>query len=157
MQTAQSLNWGRVLAQGVAAGVAGGAVFQLYLYLTTVLPAHGSVLADWQAIAAAAIGPTAFTAIAYAWLGLLVNFIVSIGWAGGYAYFAQSQPIANKRWLLAGSTYGIVVYVFMQILLLGAHAFVFPPTPNAFFNDVIAHVLFFGVPVAYVVARMNGE
>jgi hypothetical protein len=47
------------------------------------------------------------------------------------------------------------VYVFMQALLLGARAFVFPPTPTALLNAVLAHMLFFGVPVAYVVARLD--
>jgi hypothetical protein len=80
---------------------------------------------------------------------------VSIGWAGGYAYFAQRNAFVNQRWFVSGLGYGFVVYVFMQILLLGARAFVFPATPTALINAVIAHMLFFGVPVAFVVARMD--
>lgn len=155
MATTARLNWGRVVMQAFGAGIIGGIVLDLYLYLTTILPAHGSVLAMWQWVASAAIGPVALTNSSYAWLGLLVHFIVSIGWAGGYAYFAQTQNFVNTRWFISGLMYGLVVYVFMQALLLGARAFVFPATPTAFLSGVIAHMLFFGVPVAFVVARMD--
>jgi uncharacterized membrane protein YagU involved in acid resistance len=155
MATSVRLNWGRVVMQALSAGIVGGFVVDLYLYLTTILPAHGSIVAMLQWVASAAIGPVALTSTSYAWLGLVVHFIVSIGWAGGYAYFAQTQNFVNTRWFISGLMYGLIVYVFMQALLLGARAFVFPPTPTAFLNAVLAHMLFFGVPVAYVVARMD--
>jgi uncharacterized membrane protein YagU involved in acid resistance len=155
MATSVRLNWGRVIMQGVCAGIVAGAVLDVYLYLTAIVPAHGSIIAMWQWVASAAIGPVALTNPSYAWLGFVVHFIVSIAWAGGYASFAQTQNFVNTRWLISGLMYGLIVYVFMQILLLGAHAFVWPPTPAAFVNQILAHMLFFGVPVAYVVARMD--
>lgn len=155
MPSTTSLNWGRIAREAIAAGIAAGAILELYLYLTTILPVHGSLLASWQWIAAAAVGKAAYDSSAYAWLGLLVHFIVSIGWAGGYAYFAQTQPFVNVRWFISGLGYGLVVYLFMLLLLLGARAFVFPPTPTALLNIVLAHMLFFGVPLAFVVARMS--
>ena len=106
MATTARLNWGRVVMQAFGAGIIGGIVLDLYLYLTTILPAHGSVLAMWQWVASAAIGPVALTNSSYAWLGLLVHFIVSIGWAGGYAYFAQTQNFVNTRWFISGLMYG---------------------------------------------------
>lgn len=155
MTTVQPLRWGRIIAQAIAAGLVGGAILEAYLYLTVMLPAHGSLLATWQWIASAAIGKAAFDNGAYVWLGLALHFGVSIGWAGGYAYVAQRQPFVNRRWIVSGICYGLVVYLFMQILLLGARAFVFPPTPDAWLNDLLAHAVFFGLPVAYVVSRMD--
>ncbi len=155
MATAARINWVRVITQGVTAGIAGGLVFDLYLWLTTVLPAHGSILAMWQWMASAAIGKVAFASTSYASLGLLFHFIVSIGWAGGYAFLARTRPFMNERWAISGIVYGIIVYTFMQLLLLGTNSFTFPATPNAFVNLVIAHAVFFGLPVAFVVARLD--
>lgn len=148
-------NWSIVVKQALAAGIAGGVCFDAYLWLTTIVPAHGSIVAMYQWVASAAIGSVATTNAAYAWIGLLVHFIVSIGWAGGYAYFAQQQRFVNTRWPISGLAYGVVVMLFMTILLIGAHAFTFPASPNEFINQVIAHCVFFGLPVAFVVARMS--
>jgi len=155
MATTLRPNWGVIATQALAAGMTGGAIIDAYLWLTTVLPAKGSIGAMYQWIASVAIGPVATTNPAYAWLGVIVHFAVSIGWAAGYAFFARSQPFVNTRWLISGLGYGLVVYVFMQILLLGAHALVFPATPLVLLNQVAAHLVFFGVPVAYVVSRLD--
>ncbi|HUA10143.1 MAG TPA: hypothetical protein VMA98_12825 [Candidatus Acidoferrales bacterium] len=155
MTTTFSPNWAAIVRQAIAAGFAGAIVIDAYLWLATIVPAHGSLLAMWQWVASAAIGPVAFSSGTFAWFGLLVHVIVSIGWAGGYAYFAQTQKFVSARWFVSGFVYGIIVYCFMLLLLLGAHAFVVPSGPLAILNAVLAHTLFFGVPVAYVVARMS--
>lgn len=148
-------NRGRTVREGVVAGIAGGIIFHLYIWLTVIAPQGGSMWALWQWAASVAIGKIAMTNANYAWLGLLVLAIVAVVWASGYAFFATGRAFVNARWALSGIVYGIVVYVFMQILLLGANSFSFPATPNAFVNGVIAVSVFFGLPVAFVVARMN--
>ncbi len=148
-------NWGRIVMQAVVAGIAGVVVLDVYLYATSVVPEHSTLVHMWQVVASAAIGPVALTSSAYAWLGALVDLIIGMAWAGGYAYFAQMQSFVNTRWVISGLMYGVVVYVFMQALLLGAHAFVWPSSPAQFTNQILARMLFFGVPVAYTVARMN--
>jgi hypothetical protein len=152
---ASAVDWARVLRQAAIAGIAGGIVIEFYLYFTTILPAHRSVLTALQWIAAAAVGKSvAYSSPAYAWVGIFVHFGVSIGWAGGYAYFAQRQDFVNQRWLVSGIVYGIVVYLFMVVLQIGAG--VYPmPSPADVANALIAHTLFFGAPVAYVVARLD--
>jgi hypothetical protein len=148
-------NWGRIIVQAIVAGVAGLIVLDAYLYVTAIRPAHGTLMQTWQWIASVAIGPAALTNASYAPLGIVVDLVAAVGWAGGYAYFAQRQPFVNTRWLISGLMYGLIVYLFTQVLLLGVHAFVWPPTPAAFANQIIALMLFFGVPVAGTVARMN--
>jgi len=155
MTTAPALSWNRVLTQALVAGITGAVLIDAYLWLTTLLPAHQSIIGLWQFVASAAIGKVAFTSSSYAWLGLLIHIIVSIAWAGGYAYLAMTRPFMNERWPVSGIAYGIIVYIFMQVLLLGAGAFTFPPTPNDFVNILIAHSVFYGLPVAFVVSRMR--
>ncbi len=150
-------NWNAILRQALVAGVIGGIIMEAYLLLTTVVPAHGNVLQVWQWIASAAVGDVAFTSTGYAWFGLLVHFIVSCGWAGGYAYLAQQQTFMNRRWVISGLVYGLIVYIFMDILLLGARKFVPPANALLLLNALIAHCVFFGLPVAFVVARLDAS
>jgi uncharacterized membrane protein YagU involved in acid resistance len=155
MISAVPTNWARVVRNALAAGITGGIVIEVYLYFTTLLPAHTSVINALLWITSAVIGKAAFSNPNFAWLGLFIHLCVSIGWAGGYAYFAQRQPFVNQRWLISGLAYGFVVYIFMVLIEMGAQVFHLPDTPAALFNDVIAHTVFFGIPVAYVVSRLD--
>ncbi|HKU80756.1 MAG TPA: hypothetical protein VJP76_01200 [Candidatus Tumulicola sp.] len=154
MSSSIRVSWTRVVVAGVAAGIAGAVTFDLYLWATTLVPAHQSVATLWQWIASTAFGKGALTDPAYAAAGAALHAIVSIGWALGFAYVAAVNPTAARRWLLAGPVYGIVVYTIMQTILLADNNFIYPPNPNAFVNDVVAHAVFFGLPVAYVVQAM---
>jgi hypothetical protein len=148
--------WARLLRPALIAGLVAAAIFDLYLWLTTVLPVGGSLASLWQQIAAATVGKAvAFSSPAYAWLGVLIQAAVGIGWAAGYAYLAARQPFLNARWVASGLVYGIVVYMVMELILLGGNAFTPPPTPNAFLNAVVAHSVFFGLPIAYLVKRLQ--
>lgn len=143
-------NWNAIVRQAIVAGIAAGILIEAYLLAT----ARANPMQAWQWIASAAVGDVAFTSPSYAWLGLAVHFVVSVGWAGGYAYLAQDRPYMNARWLISGLVYGLLVYVFMDLILLGARKLV-PPTPLEFLNALVAHCVFFGLPLAFVVARMD--
>lgn len=155
MATVQRVNWGGIIKEAVAAGIAGGILIELYLWLTTVLPQHGSMLGAWQWIASTAFGKVAFTSMSYAWLGLAMHFVVSIAWAGGYAYFASQREFVNQRWAISGIVYGAVVYILMQVVLLVDNNLKPPATPNDFINAIIAHTIFFGLPIGFVVAQFH--
>jgi uncharacterized membrane protein YagU involved in acid resistance len=146
-------NWRLIFKQAVVAGILAGITLEAYLLLTTVFPVHGSVVQTWQWIASAAFGEIAYSSPSYALVGLVCHFIVSIAWAGGYAYLAQQQPFMNQRWIISGLVYGLIVYLFMDILLLGVRLFV-PPSPLMLINVLIAHCVFFGLPVAFVTQRL---
>lgn len=148
--------WERLIRPAVIAGLVAAAIFDCYLWLTTILPAGGSPVTLWQQVAAATVGKaSAFSSPAYAWVGVAIQAAVGIGWATGYAYLAARQPVFNSRWIAAGLVYGIVVYVVMSLILLGGNALTPPPNPNAFLNAVIAHTVFFGLPIAYLVKRFQ--
>lgn len=139
MDATNRISWALVARQALAGGIAGGVAIYAYLWLTTVLPAHGGMVAAFQL---APVSPL---------LGVVVHFVVAIAWAAGYAYFAASQPATNRHWYVAGPAYGIVVYMMMQLIDLAGGTFHGPSTPNAFVNACIAHIVFYGIPVAYVV------
>jgi hypothetical protein len=84
-----------------------------------------------------------------------LHFCISIGWAGGYAYMALTQPFINQRWVVSGLVYGVVVYFLMQLILLFDNNFHYPDTLWQFANSIIGHTLFFGLPVAFVVRSIT--
>lgn len=151
MLSSVRISWGGVAVQAILAGIVAGTIIDCYLWLTTLLPAHQSIGSLWQWVASAAIGKVALTSPRYAAVGLAVHAVVSIGWAGAYAYLAAKQPVLDERWFVSGIVYGVVVYVIMQCVLLAGNSFTMPPNPNAFINVVLAHTVFFGLPVAFVV------
>lgn len=151
MISSARLSWGRVLSEAVVAGVAGGITIDVYLWATTLVPVHGSILTVWQWVASTVFGKVALADPSYAVAGALIHAIVSIGWAGGYAYVAATHPATTRRWIVSGVVYGLIVYTIMQTILLADNNFTYPPTPNAFVNALVAHAVFFGLPVAYLV------
>jgi hypothetical protein len=155
MATAIRPNWALIVRQAVIAGFVGAVVFDFYVRFTTVLPLHATFTALLQHSASIAIGPIALTSPNYVWVGVLVDLVLSMGWAGGYAYFAQRQPFVNARWALSGFFYGLIVYVLMLLLQIGAHAFNYPANVGVLLNDVLARTVFFGIPVAFVVAQLD--
>ena len=152
-----TVSWGRVAIQGVVAGLVGAALIDGYLWATTLLPQHAGIASLWRWIASAVLGKSAFGNPSAAAIGALVHGLVSIGWAAGYAYIAATRPATTHRWLVAGIVYGLIVYVIMQAILLADNNFTFPPNPNAFVNAVLAHTIFFGLPVALVVHVMRSR
>lgn len=149
MATIVPLNWGRIVLSGILAGIAGGICIDLFIYLTSLLPAHASIVSFWQFIASTGFGKVAYTSTSYAWAGILMHFCVSIGWGIGYAYIAHTKPVINKQPLISGFMFGLVVYVVMQFVLFSVQALKTPDAVSVYMG-VLAHTVFFGIPVAFV-------
>lgn len=140
------------MLSGIYAGVVGGICIDAFIYLTSLLPAHAGIFSLWQFVASTAFGKIAFTSTVYAWIGLAMHLLTSIGWATGYAYMLQSTPTITKRPLLSGFVFGLVVYVVMQFVLFSVQALRVPDALGVYLG-VTAHTIFFGIPVALVARR----
>jgi uncharacterized membrane protein YagU involved in acid resistance len=135
-----SLNWGKIATQGAIAGVVGGIVIALFLFLALGAIFHLSpaVVLTMDAHNVKSDNPL---------VGLLAHLAVSILWGIGYVYAAATRPnIATKPWI-SGIAFGVVVWVLMQfVLMLGA---VWPGlTLQTTAIGLLAHMVFFGIPVA---------
>lgn len=155
--SARTTNWPQVIRVALLAGLAGGIVIDAFLYVVTLLPQHGSILSIWQYVASTLVGKIAFSSLNWAFLGLVAHFFVSIGWAGGYAYLAQQRTFMDERWVVSGLVYGFVVYLFMQIVLIASNNFMWPSGIVGWLVPILAHMVFFGMPVALVTARLSRE
>lgn len=143
------------LVAGLAAGIAGGLLFALFMLGEPIAfgkPAGDVVGGMFGGIAATVMGPAAQGNPAATAIGIALHFAVAIFWALGYVYLVRTQPQLVRRPWLSGIAFGLVVYVFMQIILITAGAY-HRPGPVALLTNLVAHTLFFGLPVALIVAR----
>ena len=147
MATLAPLTWGRIVLSGVLAGIAGGIIFMLFVYLTSLLPVHATILSMWQYAASTAFGKAAFASPAFAWAGLGLMLLAAAGWGVGYAYLAHTKPAVNKQPLISGFIFGLIVYVVMQFVLFSVQALKVPDALSVYLG-VLAATVFFGVPVA---------
>ena len=141
---------------GAIAGLAGAVLIDAYLLLTLVVAGHlTTVPGFYQYVASGALGKAAYGVPSAVALGIAVHFVVAIAWGIGYAYVATRSPQLLARPLLSGTVFGILVMISMQFVEVAANIYVLPNTV-LFFNGVIAHVVFFGIPIAYIVGRRLG-
>lgn len=143
------------LTAALAAGIVGGILIDLFLIGTAVGggATAGQALQIYPWIASVLFGPSVLTNPAAPLIGVVVHFCVAIGWALGYVYLIRSQPQLLTRPIISGASFGLVVYVFMQIILITAGQY-HRPSPPALAAGLIAHVVFYGIPVGLVVSRV---
>lgn len=140
---------------GLVAGIAGGILIELCFFavaLASGTPA-GKLPQSFAFIAAVLMGPGAYANPAAVPIGIVLHFCVAVGWALGYVYLARTQPHLLTRPIISGAGFGLMVYIFMQIVLLTAGEY-HRPAPGALATQLIAHIVFFGIPVGLIVARM---
>jgi uncharacterized membrane protein YagU involved in acid resistance len=146
----------QALLSGVVAGAAGGIALELYLVVTLVLIRKltdaGTLM---KFVASGALGQQAFRGPAQEMVltGTLIFFAIALFWGIGYAYVASTEPQIQTRPLVSGAVFGVVVFVTMQIVELTVRIWTWNPTN--LISSLIGHIVFFGLPVAYVVARWH--
>lgn len=142
-----------VIIQGIIGGLVAGTVILFYLAATGI-PDH-NIAHFFAWIPSVAFGDVAGTGTLWLAIGVVLHYVVSMGWTGGYAYLAAQREYLNKRWAISGFFYGLMVYMFMNLLLIGARKFTWPPSPLDWVNGIVTVTVFFGVPLAFVVSRLD--
>lgn len=146
----------RQIAAAVGAGLAGALAVDAFIFFTQIAggaPPGQVITSVWTFVATVPFGPGIAANPAAPLIGAIVHACVSIGWALGYVYLVRSQPQLLTRPWISGAAFGLVVYVFMQIVLLTAGMY-HRPSPQGLEQALIGYMLFFGVPVALVVSRV---
>ena len=143
---------------GLTAGIAGGVSIDVFLFAVQLAggtPA-GKLAENFALIVAALLGPGAAANPAAVPIGILLHFCVAVGWALGYVYLVREQSQLLARPWISGAGFGLIVFIFMQIMLI-----LVPqdrrPMQAAIATQLVAHVVFYGIPVALVVARLLGR
>ncbi len=143
------------LKAGLVAGIAAGVLMNVFLFamqLAAGTPAD-KLAGNFVFIAAVLLGPGAYNNPISVPLGIVLHFCVAVGWALGYVYLVRSQPQLILRPWISGAAYGLVVYVFMEIILITAGVY-HRVAPGLLFTQMVAHIAFYGIPVAVIASRM---
>jgi hypothetical protein len=145
------------LAAGLVAGVVGAIVVDTFLIEAQIVagvPAARAVVENFMYVASVPLGQQAYGMPAAPLIGLLLQSGISIAWAFGYVYLIRTRPqLLSQPWL-SGAGFGLVVYVFMQIVLLAGGAYHRPASPGDLAKGLVADIVFFGIAVALVATRM---
>ncbi len=143
----------QTLLSGLAAGAAGGVLLHLWLVLTLVFVRHmtdaGTIM---KFVASGIMGSTwAFSNPSAPLVGTLIFYTIALLWGLGYAYVASTEPLLMSHPLMSGAAFGVTVFVVMQIVELTVKIWTWNPANIA--GSIVGHILCFGLPVAYIVAR----
>jgi len=144
------------IVAGLIAGLIGAVTIEICLIGAQVVDGAppASIASSFAFIAVTLLGPGAYANPAAVPIGAVMHLIVSIGWAFGYVYLVRTQPQLLIRPILSGGVFGIVVWVCMQIVLITAGQYHRAANPRTLTVQLLAHIVFFGVPVALVVSSM---
>jgi hypothetical protein len=148
----------RRIFSGMEAVVFGGLVVGLLdgLDAIVVFGLRGaSPIRVFQGIAGGLLGRATFQGgLRAALLGLAIHFFIAFSIVTTYYLASRSFPILVRRPVLCGAVYGVLVYFFMNRVVIPLSAIgtvVFSLT--LFINGIAIHVLGIGIPAALFVAR----
>jgi hypothetical protein len=104
-----------------------------------------------QSVATGVLGAASYDGhIATAALGLLLHFVIAFSAATVFYFASRKLPIMTRHAIIAGVLYGIVVYFFMQLIVVPLSAF---PHKISFTFAVLAtgigiHMFCVGLPIS---------
>lgn len=110
-----------------------------------------------QGIAGGLLGPRAFDGgLATAWLGLLCHFLIAFSAAAVYFGVSRVAPFLLEHAILSGVLYAVVVYFFMNHIVVPLSAVAKRPfSLKMTIVGLIIHVFCVGLPIALAVRRFS--
>jgi hypothetical protein len=140
----------------VIAGLAGNVAISVYLAITLALFFHTKPELLFQWDASNIVGNAAYSGgVGSAALGFLFDCIVSICWAAIFAAVYETFAPVRRMPAASGLLFGLVVMaVMLELVVPLGHARQASQAAPALINTAIAHTVFFGLPVARVIAAL---
>lgn len=148
---------GKAVTAALAGGLTGAALIDLYLVATEPFVVKGvtpQLVMQWDAsnfLGNAAYHGGWLTAA----LGTVAHFCVSLIWGAIFVAAALRLRWITAHPILSGTMLGVAAMAVMRTVIHLGHAVVRPfPSVWLFLYIVVAHVGFFGIPVALVATRL---
>jgi hypothetical protein len=110
-----------------------------------------------QSVASGWLGNGAFeSGIAGGMLGLISHYAILFITAAIYFAISRRVPETRTQPLLCGATFGILVYLVMNFIVLPLSAFPFNPKypPLKLLEGFVSHAVFVGLPIGWMVGRV---
>jgi hypothetical protein len=151
--TRSSSAWKGILAGGVIAGVL-DIIFAFVFYGRRGTPPVRIL----QSIASGLLGKKAFDGGAgTAALGAVFQLIIPTVAAAAYYGFDRALPVVRKHPVACGILYGIVIYGFMNFVVLPLSAIPWKPKfpVETLVPALLAHMFLVGLPIALSIRRFS--
>jgi hypothetical protein len=88
-------------------------------------------------------------------IGLAMDTVVSLVWGFVFAWLYVSAPIVRQNVVVAGLCFGAIVMVVMLYVIVPiGHAVRMTSTISHVINVLVAHTVFFGLPIALTLRAM---
>jgi hypothetical protein len=144
----------RLLIATLAGGLLAGTLDIVYAFAW--LGYYGrSPLWVLQSVASGWLGKAAFTGGAAAGvIGLASHYGISIVAAGLYSLVARGSTRVREHWIVCGTLFGVLVYLFMNFVVMPLSAVPFKASldPLVILRGFVSHALLFGIPIAWCAA-----
>ncbi|RPH71683.1 MAG: hypothetical protein EHM78_06390 [Myxococcaceae bacterium] len=149
----------------LAAAVVAAADLLYAIVVWVVIFQRSTVQRILQSIASGLLGPASFQGgNATAALGLLLHFVVALGWTLVFLVLLLRWPrlrawtASTRGTVLAGFVYGAAVWLLMDgVVLPLSRARVVPPTIPWFWIQLAMHPFVVGLPIALILRRRNRD
>lgn len=149
--------WGLVGRAAILAGTL-AALIEMVPVLGIQAAALGvSPTRVFQSIASGLFGASAFRGgIAIILAGVALHWLISVGAALIFGWTASRWRDVAAHPVAAGLAYGVLAFAVMTALVVPLSAAAFPPNrnPMLILVSLAVHMLFFGLPIALVTARL---
>ncbi len=142
----------RILIGGLVVGVLDGAYAVVFSAFHSVSAAR-----VFQSISSGFYGREAFNrGTATVVLGVVVHFFIATTIV--FVYWAAASRIAllHKHPFICGAVYGLLVYLFMNLVVIPLSAVPFRPKLPAIIGGLFVHVLLIGIPAALFARDVTG-
>lgn len=148
----------RILLAVVAGGLLAG-VLDIVYAISMALMRGGSATKILHAIASGVLGKEAYQGgTATAVLGLALHMAILLVAAAVYALAYRRIRWMQQHVLLAGAAFGVLVYLFMNfvVLPLSAVPFQLSYPPLILLQGFVSHALVVGLPIALILHYLAG-
>jgi uncharacterized membrane protein YagU involved in acid resistance len=153
-RTYEAILWG-----GLIAGVLDA------LYASTLWTLRGSTPTRvWQSVASGLLGREAAVAggIPTALLGLALHFFIALSAAAVYVAASRALPLLRTHAIPCGLAFGLMVWAFMQYVVIPLSRITRRPSTGPFFTWDLAgawaiHMLGIGLPIALNARKYLGR
>jgi hypothetical protein len=137
----------------LAGGLVAGALDLTFAFLFYA-PSGATPVRILQFIASGVLGPGSFQmGLESAALGAFFHFFISVCAAGIYYLASLRFPFLTRRVLVAGATFGILVFLAMHFVVVPLSAVKSGPLKvSSVIGELCSHVFLFGMPIAYAAA-----
>lgn len=145
----------RLARTALYAGLAAGA---LDMAAAVLLNLEYPMRVIFQSVAAGWLGAASFEGgWPTAWLGLASHFGIMLVIAVAWVVLAVRAEAVRRRWVIAGTVWGVAVWCVMVFLVVPLSNATLPlPDLRGAIEGLLTHVACIGLPMAWIVRRMLG-